>query len=118
MVLQPYTHDHIGTVSIIRNSIEMDAITRLQDDAILRDALDEALDLFGDQTKKILLFRLGIVDKDGNRIPGVDIEGNSLDYKRLTDKIVQIFGDCASRPVLLYLDKKIEERRSQMAKSN
>jgi hypothetical protein len=97
----------------------MDAITRLQYDAILGDALDEALNLFGMDIKKILLSRLGVEDKNGNKINCADRDGNgSLDYKKLTYRIVQIFGSSVSTPVLLYLDQRIKERQSRMTKSN
>jgi hypothetical protein len=86
----------------------MDTMSRLQEDTILRDALDQTLDLFGEKSKKLILCRIGIIDKDGNKVDSLD-NGGHLNYKLITDKIVGIFGDIGSRPVLMLFDQKIEK---------
>jgi len=111
VVLVAYIQDHIDVVSITWNLFDMDATTRLRDDAILRAAVEETLDLFGESIKSFLLLRLGLVDEDGNKIGSNE---DSLDYNRIIEAIVQIFGDSGSRPILRHLDKKIEEHRKRL----
>jgi len=86
----------------------LESITRFREDVILRTALDETLDLFGDNSKKILLYTICIDRNNYNdeRTAVRDQEGY-LDYERIAKVMKRIFGENGSKLVLEHLDKKI-----------
>lgn len=86
----------------------MESITRFRDDVILRTALDETLDLFGDENKKILLYTISIEKNETERITVRDREGY-LDYDRVTRVIKSIFNEHASQFILDHLDRRRKE---------
>ena len=94
----------------------METLVRSRDDIILRSAVDETLDLLGQESKKILLRRLGMKNKEGNRLNAGENEGY-LDYKKVIELIVQNFGSAAT-PLLHVLDEKIDEHRARIIRSS
>src|SRR6185436_17537993 len=114
VVLRTYVQDHIDSVSIIRNYLATDSITRPQEDAVLRAAVQDSLSLFGEPIKAYLLIKIGLIDEDGNSVS----DGGILDYDRIVEQLTVIFGENGSRPILRHLDKKIEEQRASHTAAN
>jgi hypothetical protein len=92
----------------LRRLSKLESIARFRDDVILRTALDETLDLFGDESKKILLYTISIGRNEKERTTVRDNEGY-LNYDRIAQVMKDVFGDHASKLLLEHLDKRIAE---------
>jgi len=86
----------------------LDSILKLREDIVLRTALDETLDLFGDEAKKILLYTISI-EKNGNERTTVRDHEGYLDYDKVVKVMKNIFGESASEFILEHLEKRRKE---------
>ena len=95
--------------------MKLDAATRMKEDLILRAALNETLDLFGDKNKKIMTDMLAKMHRYGTRETSLRDDDGFLVYEKISEYIEQIFGTDAAIPILEYLRSKTVEHRFLMS---
>lgn len=89
------------------------SIIRFREDVILRTALDQTLDMLGDDNKKRLLYTTGIsADNTGEQSTVRDKDGY-LDYDKVVLALRNIFGNAAAQLILELVNKKIAELKSK-----
>jgi hypothetical protein len=89
----------------------MDTATKFRDDLILRAALNETLDLFGEKNKKIMIDMLAMMHRYGTNETSLRDDDGFLVYEKITEYIQQIFGSDAAIPILEHLNSKVVEHR-------